>query len=506
MAKNKKSIDELLDGLPDRNLTIYMLQALNFVVPGQWSNTTGFENYIKLVTGESDKAMIQRIGDRTKELYGDPKQGYSKAIWLYQTADSLDSKFAIASLAHKIGEKVSFLSILNRLTPKPDTIQTADMVVKLFIEFAAFAQLYGIPRNRDGLSKFSTALKEQYKNEALMRMAAFVAVDAVLPLGPNFADKTLSYLTKTTPKEIEQNPAYTQLAAVVPGEDAAGRLQFIRDGFNSVQVWMNDTMLSRGITPERILSSLKSFIEFTDDKIDYVAMFVDKYTNYFEHTGIQSVGRAVITQAAEDVKVSTSHMLPAGQPTFNVPQPFHDVPQPSQQHAEPATGSGLFGSFPTPPPAPATPSTSPPPAQPTTPESGLFGSFSSTPPSTPSFPSTPPPTTPQPSTGSGLWGQQTTSGAWGQLTVVDGPQLGDTFSLNKPVMTVGQAGNNDVILNDQQVNSPHFKIEMQGNQIMLVDMNFIQQTRVNGQLVAEIPLHGNEVIKAGNTELRFDKI
>jgi hypothetical protein len=35
--------------------------------------------------------------------------------------------------------------------------------------------------------------------------------------------------------------------------------------------------------------------------LDYVAAFLDMSTNYYEHTGIQTVARRVIEQAAREI-------------------------------------------------------------------------------------------------------------------------------------------------------------------------------------------------------------
>ena len=41
-----KSIFELVDELPTGGLTVMSLNALDFVIPGQWQNTVGFDNTI----------------------------------------------------------------------------------------------------------------------------------------------------------------------------------------------------------------------------------------------------------------------------------------------------------------------------------------------------------------------------------------------------------------------------------------------------------------------------
>ena len=84
------SIFELVDNLPEKNVTTMMLNSLDSIVPGQWENTVGFVNTIKKVTGETDEDLIQQIGERSVWLYNDKSQGYRRAMWLYQTVDRSD--------------------------------------------------------------------------------------------------------------------------------------------------------------------------------------------------------------------------------------------------------------------------------------------------------------------------------------------------------------------------------------------------------------------------------
>ena len=61
---------------------------------------------------------------------------------------------------------------------------------------------------------------------------------------------------------------------------------------------------SAGLTRELIANHLSNFVDIADDKLDYVAAFLDTSTNYFEHTGIQTVARKLIKEAAKEVAPS----------------------------------------------------------------------------------------------------------------------------------------------------------------------------------------------------------
>jgi hypothetical protein len=46
---------------------------------------------------------------------------------------------------------------------------------------------------------------------------------------------------------------------------------------------------------------LSGFLEFADDKLDYVAAFLDVSTNYYEHTGTQTLARRLIERALAEI-------------------------------------------------------------------------------------------------------------------------------------------------------------------------------------------------------------
>ncbi|MEM6519590.1 MAG: hypothetical protein AAF722_09710, partial [Cyanobacteria bacterium P01_C01_bin.70] len=77
-------IYEKVDKLPTGGLTVRALKTLDTFVPGQWNNLVGFDNTIKKVTGETDDAMVQAIGERAIALFNDKSEGYRRALWLYE--------------------------------------------------------------------------------------------------------------------------------------------------------------------------------------------------------------------------------------------------------------------------------------------------------------------------------------------------------------------------------------------------------------------------------------
>jgi hypothetical protein len=293
-----KSIFELVDQLPTSGLTVSMLNALDFVAPGEWQNTVGFVNTIKTVTGESDEALIQQIGERAIYLFNDKSQGYQTALWLYQTVDGTDKVLGAAALANKVGETIPLLGFLNSVTPKPDKAQTIDLTLKVVAELVAFCQINGIPG--DSIGDFVASLGE-YGGESLIRMVALICVDGLIPLGPDFINKALSTISQTNPQELSKNSTFQSIKDTIPGNGDAGKLNFIGESFDSVKGWMSGIVTANNLTPQKVVGNLQSFIQIADDKLDYLAAFLDVSTNYYEHTGTQTLARRLIERAVAEI-------------------------------------------------------------------------------------------------------------------------------------------------------------------------------------------------------------
>lgn len=294
-----KAIYELVDELPTDNMTIKALRALDFVVPGEWDNLVGFENTIVTITGEEDREMIQAIGNRAIELFNDDGEGYQRALWIYQTISGTGRVLGAATLANMVGDKIPLMGgLLTSLTPKPVKSQSIDLSLKVVGELVGFCSINGIPG--DSIGDFVGALGD-YGGESLMRMAALVCFDGLIPLGPDFLGVVSDWIGNLSAGDLEENQQFQQLKGVIPGDDPDSKLGFIGESFSSVSGWMGDFVSDRGITPTNVANSLQSFVEFSDDKLDYLGAFLDMSTNYYEHTGIQTLAHRLIERAVAEI-------------------------------------------------------------------------------------------------------------------------------------------------------------------------------------------------------------
>lgn len=290
-------IYELVEKLPKGGLTVMALRSLDTFIPGQWDNLVGFDNTIRTVTGETDPAMVQAIGERAIALFNDKSQGYQRALWLYQTVDSASGMLGTAALANRIGQD-TFLGFLKNVTPKPEKAQTLDLSVKLVTEIVAFCQINGIPG--DSLGDFLRALGD-YSSESLMRMAALVSFDGIIPLGAGFTTKALNMIKGMGTSDLESNRTFKGVEKEIPGNDTKGKLAFITESFESTKGWMDSFVSDHNITQNKLLDNVSGFVEGSQSKLDYLGAFLDMSVNYYEHTGVQTLARRLIERAVAEI-------------------------------------------------------------------------------------------------------------------------------------------------------------------------------------------------------------
>lgn len=120
----------------------------------------------------------------------------------------------------------------------------------------------------------------------------------------------------------------------------------------------------------------------------------------------------------------------------------------------------------------------------------------------------PPPPAPQPSpppTASHWQGETvvTPSVRPAELTVEEGPDAGQHFSL-RPNTRLGRAADNDVVLQDLQVSRHHAIISFSGSQWTIADLGSANGTRVNGVRIDQPrPLQPGDVIVLGSNQMIF---
>ena len=291
------SIVRILEDLPQSSLTTRLLGALDFVAPGIWHNVTSFESMVQDETGESDPAVIQAVGEKAIALYMDSATGFQRGLTLYRLVDSGATMAGLASMAGKLGEDVSWLSFLGSITPKPETAQSIDAALKFATEIAAFCSTNGIPG--DGIGEFAAAFVQSAKEDK-MRMAAWVAFDCVLPLGPDYLAKLLHALDSGI-ERLQESTLFSKIESHLPGGGLDDKRDFVKRALEGAAPAMGALSATEGMTPEGLLGRVAGFLAGAEGKLDYAASIIDLSTNVFEHTGTQTVARRCIARAYGEI-------------------------------------------------------------------------------------------------------------------------------------------------------------------------------------------------------------
>jgi len=197
------NLQQLVDQLPTEGLTFRALQRLDFAVPGQWQNITGFDKMIRHVTGETDPGLVAQVRLRALTFHGDADQGDQRAVSIDEFIVSSGFKIGRVAMAHTLGESVDLPAVLSKVTPQEeDKAQTLDLVMKAGAEGVAFCYTNGFPR--DSIGDFMGAVSA-YERENVILMSTMVVYDGLVSLGPDYGGKSVDALQKFGAADIEGN-------------------------------------------------------------------------------------------------------------------------------------------------------------------------------------------------------------------------------------------------------------------------------------------------------------
>lgn len=89
------------------------------------------------------------------------------------------------------------------------------------------------------------------------------------------------------------------------------------------------------------------------------------------------------------------------------------------------------------------------------------------------------------------------------LTIIKGPQTGNTFELEGALTTVGRDPANSIFLNDMTVSRSHAKIKHDASGVSIEDLGSLNGTWVDGAIVSNAPLHDGSSIQIGTFTLIY---
>lgn len=249
------SLHTVLEELPETSLTTRVLGALDWIVPGEWRNIVRLDEMIRDVTGETDESLIQQVGERALALYADESNGYQRAVTVFKGVDSASTVAGLTALANMASERFEILSFLGDVTPKADTTQAVDAGLKLASELVGFTLTNGLPG--DSVGDFCSALVN-YGKEEKMRLAAWLAIDCVLPLGPDFVQKIMDALQGPL-ESIENNRIFQFVSSHLPGGIAEQRDLVLRT-VNDSRGHLESMVANQGVTQQSVLDKVREYV------------------------------------------------------------------------------------------------------------------------------------------------------------------------------------------------------------------------------------------------------
>lgn len=289
-------IQQLLGELAGSRITPAVLGALDYVVPGEWTNVTSLDAAIASYLGVTDPAETARIRERALALW-QQRPHYQRAVTVFQAVDTADVAIAAAVAASAVPSWNPFAKV----TPKADTLQALDAALKLAAEVAAFALLRGVPVTSIAAAQAFPAALATYAKADMMRLAAWIAIDGLLPLGPDFVQKMMSIVQGVDASTLASNPLYGAVKGYLPGGTVEEQKGFLQSTMGAGASWVSEFVKARGLTQAGLAGSLASFVGAADKGFDVLAAALDASTSYYAHTGVQSVARALVHDAQESL-------------------------------------------------------------------------------------------------------------------------------------------------------------------------------------------------------------
>jgi pSer/pThr/pTyr-binding forkhead associated (FHA) protein len=77
------------------------------------------------------------------------------------------------------------------------------------------------------------------------------------------------------------------------------------------------------------------------------------------------------------------------------------------------------------------------------------------------------------------------------------------FKLNKPVLSIGRAAGNDIVIDNMAVSGQHAKLLLEDGRFVVEDLNSLNGTFLNNQRIRKSPLQDGDEILIGKHTLRF---
>lgn len=274
--------------------TSYILEAMDFIIKDGYQNPSNIQQFIRQVLGNIANEDVAKVEQIVNGWLVDDNQPYKRTLLLYRVAEYAGTAMGSATLAKQLGEDFSFLSSLNKISPRTEHTQMADFLVKFGCEIMASLSLQGLPTDMQGIGNQIN----HFKNETAVRMATLIAIDGLLPLGPNFVQKISDTLQNGGQSNLMNQINLGGVQQFFGSNQSVQQIwQRLVEIFQSSQQTITQFLAQKGINQANVSQQLGNVVNFSADKVDYVSAYLDMTTNYIYHSGSLTVLRKMIENA-----------------------------------------------------------------------------------------------------------------------------------------------------------------------------------------------------------------
>ena len=153
----------------------------------------------------------------------------------------------------------------------------------------------------EGVAMFVVALGKYGKADA-MRLASWVIIDGMLPLGPDFMQRIIATVQDASNSKLAGHSIFDAISSYLPGDSTEQKQAFVAKALNATSDFMDKFVKDKGLNRQMVIGKLSGVVDITESTLDYVAAGLDASTSYFTHTGTQSVARVMAEQAFASLK------------------------------------------------------------------------------------------------------------------------------------------------------------------------------------------------------------
>ncbi len=279
------SIDLMLKSLAGDRVTPAALGLLEPITPGQWRNPTSL---LQLVMNEgATEQSAPAIAERAEAVFAASTR-LQDALSIWHALDDRDPELSAEASGVPVG------SLLDKVEAPTTKEAAIDAAMKLVGELLAMASLADVDPESLAMPDGVLAALGEAASADDVRLAAWIAIDGVLTLGDGFME-TIGAACEDHQAVIE-SPVFERIADAIPGESVEQKCAHAFSFLEAAAPLINQFVSSHSLTQDAVQSAFANALA-VEASSSNIAALLESTTDYFAHTGLQSVARVAAYEA-----------------------------------------------------------------------------------------------------------------------------------------------------------------------------------------------------------------